>query len=56
MQVRASHLLEGLQVVDQVVQAVQALLHREVQLMVLSAQEVCHLRHTRRMRLQQRQQ
>ena len=37
------HLLEGLQVVDQVVQAVQALLHSEVQLVVLGAKEACHL-------------
>ena len=40
---QGSHLLERLQVVDQVVQAVQALLHREVQLVMLGAQEVRHL-------------
>ena len=40
---QASHLLERLQVVDQVVQAVQALLHREVKLVMLGAQEVRNL-------------
>ena len=38
------YLLVGLQVVDEVMQAVQALLDCEDQLMVLGAQEVCHLR------------
>lgn len=42
----ALHLLERLNVPDEVLQCVQALLYRERELMVDCAQEVCHLFNT----------